>query len=67
MSAVPSAPAGAMRCEPLSIRRLRDGHCRWIVRQGSPAETRYCAEPARGGSWCDAHRAVVFQPRERRP
>jgi hypothetical protein len=46
------------------IRRLtpRDGRCRFIVRDGGPAETRYCGAPTSGGSWCADHRRIVFTP-----
>jgi len=76
--AMKMAPLPAPRPKPLRIRpmgpvtlfELREGDCRWPTwkdgRITPMAEKIYCGQPAlEGQSWCKAHCAVVYQPRDK--
>lgn len=57
----PALRASAIASEPGSVPLLqaRDGQCRFILRQ-NPAIC--CGAPtSEASSWCDCHRAIVYQ------
>jgi GcrA cell cycle regulator len=56
------APDPAVDLDPLNIAfdDIRAFQCRWITQQ---QPVLFCGHPAIVGSWCPAHRAVVFTPR----
>lgn len=63
MPAPPPRPAAVVvqfpKPAPARVPVARDG-CRWTDSSGAPWV--FCGQPAHG-SWCDEHRARVFQPR----
>jgi hypothetical protein len=51
--------ADALNGKPVSLMKIGEGRCRWIVNE-PPERALCCGAPACAGSWCAFHRDLVY-------